>query len=36
MPVKQLESEMSSVGLVRVATVETLSLQHIAIFEKRN
>jgi len=36
MSVKQLESEMSAVGLVRVATVETLPLQHIVIFEKRN
>src|SRR4051794_13279786 len=36
MSVKQLESEMSAVGLVRVRTVETLPLQHIVIFEKRN
>jgi hypothetical protein len=36
MSVKQLEKEMSAVGLVRVRTVETLPLQHIVIFEKRN
>ena len=36
MSVKQLEREMSAVGLVRVRTVETLPLQHIVIFEKRN
>ena len=36
MSVKQLESEMSAVGLVRVRAVETLPLQHIVIFEKRN
>ncbi len=36
MSVKQLESEMSAVGLVRARTVETLPLQHIVIFEKRN
>lgn len=36
MSVKQLESEMNVVGLVRVRTVETLPLQHIVIFKKRN
>ena len=36
MSVKQLEMEMSALGLVRVRTVETLPLQHIVIFEKRN
>ena len=36
MSVKQLEREMSAVGLVRVRTVETLPLQHIVIFENRN
>ena len=36
MSVKQLEREMSAVGLVRVRTVETLPMQHIVIFEKRN
>ncbi len=36
MSVKQLEEEMSAVGLVRVRTVETLPLQHIVIFAKRN
>jgi ubiquinone/menaquinone biosynthesis C-methylase UbiE len=36
MSVKQLEKEMNAVGLVRVRTVETLPLQHIVIFEKRN
>jgi len=36
MSVKQLESEMNAVGLVRVRTVETLPLQHIVIFKKRN
>jgi precorrin-6B methylase 2 len=36
MSVKQLEREMSAVGLVRVRTVETLPLQHIVVFEKRN
>jgi precorrin-6B methylase 2 len=36
MSVKQLEKEMSAVGLIRVRTVETLPLQHIVIFEKRN
>jgi ubiquinone/menaquinone biosynthesis C-methylase UbiE len=35
MSVKQLEREMSAVGLVRVRTVETLPLQHIVIFENR-
>jgi len=30
------ESEMSAVGLVRARTVETLPMQHIVIFEKRN
>ena len=36
MSVVQLEKEMNAVGLVRVGTVETLPLQHIVIFEKRN
>jgi len=36
MSVEQLEKEMNAVGLVRVRTVETLPLQHIVIFEKRN
>jgi ubiquinone/menaquinone biosynthesis C-methylase UbiE len=36
MSVKQLEKEMNAVGLVRVRTVETLPLQHIVIFAKRN
>jgi ubiquinone/menaquinone biosynthesis C-methylase UbiE len=36
MAAKQLESEMNAVGLVRVRTVETLPLQHIVIFKKRN
>ena len=35
MSVRQLENEMSAVGLVRVRTVETLPLQHIVIFEKK-
>lgn len=36
MSVKQLQKEMSAVGLVLVSTVETLPLQHIVIFEKKN
>ncbi len=36
MSVKQLEKEMNAVGLVRVRTVETLPVQHIVIFERRN
>jgi ubiquinone/menaquinone biosynthesis C-methylase UbiE len=36
MSVKQLENEMNAVGLVRTSTVETLPLQHIVIFEKRD
>ena len=36
MSLKQLETEMNAVGLVRVRTVETLPLQHIVFFEKRN
>ena len=36
MSVKQLEKEMNAVGLVRTSTVETLPLQHIVIFKKRN
>ena len=36
MSVRQLESEMNAVGLVRVRTVETLPLQHIVIFERRD
>lgn len=35
MTVEQLEKEMKAVGLVRVKTIETLPLQHIVIFEKR-
>lgn len=36
MSVAQLEKEMRAVGLVRVRTVETLPIQHIVIFEKRD
>jgi ubiquinone/menaquinone biosynthesis C-methylase UbiE len=36
MSVEQLEKEMNAVGLARVRTVETLPLQHIVIFQKRN
>src|SRR5205809_8091295 len=36
MSVEQLEKEMKAVGLTRVRTVETLPLQHIVIFEKRD
>jgi ubiquinone/menaquinone biosynthesis C-methylase UbiE len=36
MSVNQLEREMNAVGLVRIHTVETLPLQHIVIFEKRD
>jgi ubiquinone/menaquinone biosynthesis C-methylase UbiE len=36
MSVKQLEKEMNAVGLVRLRTVETLPLQHIVLFEKRD
>jgi precorrin-6B methylase 2 len=36
MSVEQLKREMNAVGLVHVGTVETLPLQHIVIFEKRN
>jgi hypothetical protein len=36
MSLKQLDKEMNAVGLVPVRTVVTLSLQHIAIFEKHN
>lgn len=36
MSVAQLEREMNAVGLVHVRTVETLPLQHIVIFKKRN
>ncbi len=36
MSLNQLEKEMNAVGLVRVRTVETLPLQHIVFFEKRN
>lgn len=36
MSVKQLQKEMNAVGLVLVRTVETLPLQHIVIFEKKN
>jgi ubiquinone/menaquinone biosynthesis C-methylase UbiE len=36
MSVEQLEREMNAIGLVYVRTVETLPLQHIVIFEKRN
>jgi len=35
MSLEQLEKEMRVVGLTRVRTVETLPLQHIVIFEKR-
>ncbi len=35
MTVEQLEKEMKAVKLTRVQTVETLPLQHIVIFEKR-
>jgi ubiquinone/menaquinone biosynthesis C-methylase UbiE len=35
MSVQQLDKEMSAVGLVRVCTIETLPLQHIVIFEKK-
>lgn len=36
MSVEQLEKEMKVVGLVRMRTIETLPLQHIAIFRKPN
>jgi ubiquinone/menaquinone biosynthesis C-methylase UbiE len=36
MSLEQLDKEMSAVGLVRDRTVETLPLQHIAIFGKAN
>lgn len=36
MSVKQLQKEMNVVGLEFVRTVETLPLQHIVIFEKKN
>jgi len=36
MSLKQLDKEMNAVGVAPVRTVETLSLQHIAIFEKHN
>ena len=36
MSVAQLEKEMKAVGLARLRTVETLPLQHIVIFEKRD
>ncbi|HEV2494142.1 MAG TPA: class I SAM-dependent methyltransferase [Terriglobia bacterium] len=35
MSVEQLEKEMSVVGLAHLRTVETLPLQHIVIFDKR-
>jgi precorrin-6B methylase 2 len=35
MSVEQLEKEMQAVGLIRLRTVETLPLQHIVIFGKR-
>jgi precorrin-6B methylase 2 len=35
MTVEQLEKEMQAVGLIRLRTVETLPLQHIVIFGKR-
>ncbi|HEY6305943.1 MAG TPA: methyltransferase domain-containing protein [Candidatus Angelobacter sp.] len=35
MSVEQLEKEMQAVGLVRLRTVETLPIQHIVIFAKR-
>ncbi len=36
MSVAQLEKEMKAVGLTRLRTVETLPLQHIVVFEKRD
>src|SRR6202165_102907 len=36
MSVAQLEKEMKTVGLTRLRTIETLPLQHIVIFEKRD
>lgn len=36
MALKQLDREMKAVGLVRVRTVETLPLQHIAIYARPN
>ncbi|HET6169039.1 MAG TPA: methyltransferase domain-containing protein, partial [Terracidiphilus sp.] len=36
MSLKQLQKEMNAVGLVHARTVETLPLQHIVFFEKRN
>jgi precorrin-6B methylase 2 len=36
MSVAQLEKEMKAVGLARLRTMETLPLQHIVIFEKRD
>jgi hypothetical protein len=35
MTVEQLEKEMTVVGLAHLRTVETLPLQHIVIFGKR-
>jgi len=36
MSVAQLEKEMKAIGLTRLRTVETLPLQHIVVFEKRD
>jgi len=36
MSVEQLQKEMSAVGLVYFRTVETLPLQHIVVFKKRD
>jgi precorrin-6B methylase 2 len=36
MSVDQLEKEMRAIGLVRVQTIETLPIQHIVFFEKRD
>jgi ubiquinone/menaquinone biosynthesis C-methylase UbiE len=36
MSVAQLEKEMKAVGLTRLQTIETLPLQHIVVFEKRD
>lgn len=36
MSLDQLDKEMAAVGLVRVRTIETLPMQHIAIYKRRN
>jgi len=36
MSVEQLQKEMGAIGLVHLQTVETLPMQHIVIFEKRD